>query len=558
MSASSFAVSPVSARERRRRFRHTVSASPAALVALLVLVVASVALVITHTSPTPPVARSAALQHAWSEPASWMVLSKLHITRSAVTPVDRRYEQLSFYDGARLVATVGIGYPGVVLDVTDLSRSKFTYGSNVAHDPRVLALLCVVFVLMTAVWPLWRVRNLDVVAAVSSVSAIVLFDRLTLDRMVVAVYPALIYLALRCGWRALGPGRSPAPSVPIYNALTKRWRFDQRRRALRLMLAAAALIVAMVGLSSLHVVDVGYAVMEGATAIGHGLLPYGHIPDVLHGDTYPLGSYLLYVPFAALSPVHSQWDDADFTLVVAVVAAGLCAWALARRRASAASSGIDIGPQSRELAGLRTAIAWLTFPPLLVTVSTGSTDVVLAAVLLAAVLLWRRPSASTAILAAGGWVKLVPLVLLPLWLAPLRGRALARALAAIAGVSAPLIALLLALSGPAGISRMVDGMGYQFTRRSPDVLWTLLGSVPLQQLAQAATLALIAGAAVRLRRDPALASDSGRIAALCAAVLLGVQISANYWTYMYLAWIFPFLALSVLSGTAEESRSVAR
>jgi hypothetical protein len=376
--------------------------------------------------------------------------------------------------------------------------------------------------------------------------------------MVIAAYPALIYLAVRCAWRALGRARPAAPSIPAYDALTTRWTQVQRRRALRLTLAACALIVAMVGLSSLHVIDVGYAVMEGATAITHGLLPYGHVPDVLHGDTYPFGSYLLYVPFAWLSPVQSQWDDADFALVVAVIAALLCAWGITRSSRSDRNQASDHVASARQLDGLRAGIAWLTFPPLLVTVSAGNTDVVLAAALLGALILWRRPTASTALLVLGGWLKLVPLALLPLRLAPLRGKALGQALAATAAVSAPLIALLLALGGPGGVTRMIEGVGYQFSRSSPHVLWTLVGSVPFQQLAQAATLALIAGGAVRLRRDPTLAHSTSRVAALFAAVLLGLQISANYWSYMYLVWIFPFLAFSVLAADARDSPSPLR
>ena len=110
------------------------------------------------------------------------------------------------------------------------------------------------------------------------------------------------------------------------------------------------------------VLDVGYAVMEGATDLVHGVLPYGHIADVLHGDTYPIGSYLLYAPFAPFWPVHTVWDDANVTLVVAVVAAlgvASTAW-----RISSPSGGSTTGP--------RMAIAALTFPPLLVTVSTGT------------------------------------------------------------------------------------------------------------------------------------------------------------------------------------------
>ena len=77
-------------------------------------------------------------------------------------------------------------------------------------------------------------------------------------------------------------------------------------------------------------------------------------------------------------------------------------------------------PESEERA-LRLALAWLSFLPLLMTGSTGTTDVVLALLLLAAVLTWRRPAATTALIAAAGWFKLAPFALLPLWLAPRRG-----------------------------------------------------------------------------------------------------------------------------------------
>ncbi len=91
-------------------------------------------------------------------------------------------------------------------------------------------------------------------------------------------------------------------------------------------------------------------------------------------------------------------------------------------------------------------------------------------------------------------------------------------------------------------------MAFQFTRTSPHTLWALVGSVPLQQLAEAATLALVAGAAVRLRRDGRVAEDRARVAALAAAILLGAQISASYWNYMYLVWALPFLVPALLTS----------
>jgi hypothetical protein len=448
--------------------------------------------------------------------------------------------------------TVALNRRAAVLDATNLTRQRYAYGSNIANDWRVLAMLSCVFVLMTAVSPLWRLRNLDVLVASSLVLSVVLLDRWMLDRMVLVSYPALAYLAVRCGWWALGTRREPAPSVPLYTRLTRKWTATQQVRILRLVAAALSLVVVMVGLTSLHVLDVGYAVMEGATLILHGVLPYGHIPDVLHGDTYPIGSYLLYVPAAWLSPVRSTWDDADLTLLVAVAAALATAAGLSHLAARPAPRG-DRRAAEAELDGLRAAIAWLAFPPLLVTVSTGTTDVVLAAALVGAVLLWRRPGWASALLAGAAWFKLAPAALLPLWLSRLRGRAAVRSVAAVLVVSCAMVVPLIALGGARGVSQMWHAVSFQFTRSSPHTLWSLFGSVPLQQLAQAATVAVIVAAAIRMRADRSLADDRGRIAAIAATVMIGLQISGNYWNYMYLVWLAPLLLLSIIALHPSEN-----
>jgi hypothetical protein len=531
---------------------------PALLAAAGTLVLAFAALVAIHTVPRLAVPRAIAVRHVLADPSAARMLAATHWQRSDVTPIDGHYEVLGFYRGSRLVATIGVRrFQGSVLveDETDLSRQRFAFGSNIANDVRVLAMLSVVFILMTAVWPLWRLRNLDVLVAASSVLSIVLFNRFMLDRMVLVSYPAMAYLAVRCAWWALGSRTGPAPAVPLYDRLTQSWTSSRQRRTLRLIASAAALVVVMVGLSSLHVLDVGYALMEGATAITHGLLPYGHIADVVHGDTYPIGSYLLYVPFAWLSPVHTQLDNADFTLAVAVGAALLAAWGVSRLVTAGVTSQGDRGT-----AGLRMAIAWMTFPPLLVTASAGTSDVVLAAMLVGALVLWRHPAGATAVLASSAWFKLAPVALLPMWLARLRGRALLRATVAIAVISAIMLGALLALGGVDAPGRMLSAISFQFTRASSHTLWALVGSVPLQQLTEAATLALIVGVAVRMRWDRRLADDRFRFAALSAAVLLGLQLSSNYWNYMYLVWILPFLVISLLEarGSNPETPSELR
>jgi Glycosyltransferase family 87 len=497
-------------------------------------------LVLTHASPRPAASRAAALHLILGDPGLRRMLTRDHWQRAAVTPVDGHYEEVGFYRGARMVATVTVGRTsrGLFADATDLAHQKYAYGSNIGNDPRVLGGLAVVFILMTAVWPLWRLRNLDSLVAAGTALSVILLNHWTLSLLVLVSYPAMIYLALRCTWQALAPPGSRLPATPLYDHVTRRWSPESRLRVLRLMVAALALITFMVGVTSLHVIDVGYAVMEGATGLVHGVLPYGHIPDILHGDTYPLASYLLYVPFAALWPVHTAWDNADATLFLAVAAAGLAAWSVWRLAGRSTSS----------TGGLRAAIAVLAFPPLLVTVSTGTTDVVLAAMLIGVLVLWRRPTWASVALSGAAWFKAAPALLLPLLLVRLRGRDLRRGLVGLTAVSAALLGVLLVLGGPRAPGRMLGAIAFQFERASPHTLWAFVGSVPLQQLAEAMTLALVAGAALKLRRDPSLAADRTRLAGLLCAVLLGVQIAASYWNYMYLVWALPFLVVALFTA----------
>ena len=55
--------------------------------------------------------------------------------------------------------------------------------------------------------------------------------------------------------------------------------------------------------------DVAFAALAGATDLVHGVVPYGHIPGfILHGDTYPLLTYAVYVPAAAVMPVTDLFE----------------------------------------------------------------------------------------------------------------------------------------------------------------------------------------------------------------------------------------------------------
>jgi hypothetical protein len=160
-------------------------------------------------------------------------------------------------------------------------------------------------------------------------------------------------------------------------------------------------------------------------------------------------------------------------------------------------------------------------------------------------------------LAIAGWFKLAPFALLPACLAPLRGRRMVVALAVVGAVSAPLVALLVILGGAGGLSDMAHAVAYQFSRGAQQSIWGALGISGLEPLGQACVLGLLAAIVVKLRQKPELALDRARIAALAAAILIGLQLAADYWAFLYLVWIVPALCVSLLADPRATEREVA-
>jgi hypothetical protein len=229
--------------------------------------------------------------------------------------------------------------------------------------------------------------------------------------------------------------------------------------------------------------------------------------------------------------VRDAFDDTSSAVLVAFAAALVVAVALRR-------------------SGPRTVLAWLCFPPLAVAVASGTNDLLLAAALAIALAVAARGGRAAFALAAGAWIKLAPLALLPLWLARTSGRPLLRALTAIAGLSAALCAWLLVLDGPAGIGHMLHAMSFQLERGTLQSAWTLLGLGAAQQVAQAATIALVAWAGLNARR---IATDPARLAALSGAILAALQLSASNWSYLYVVWLFPCAAVALIADRTAVS-----
>ena len=525
------------------------------IVGILAAVVTGGLLTARHHTARLIVPPQVAIHAAMHAPEASQVLPHVHWDRVAVTPIDSQLEHVSFLSHGQLVAEAAIDPGGrAVSEKADTMPTP--YGNWVAYEPVVLIGLSLLFVLMGAVTPWRRLRNLDVIAALAFLPAVLLFQHRYLSASMLAAAPPMIYLLLRCGLVAFGPESRAEPARPLLSALTPGLDPARRVKWLRWLFVVAAIVFVMVGVGSPDAVDVLYAAMEGATRLIHGVLPYGHLPPgVIHGDTYPILTYLLYTPLALVAPVNTTWDSVTGGLALAVLAALVAAAAVFLTVSGRNRRGSRRPPEVEE-AGLRAALAWLAFPPLLITVSTGTTVPLLAAMLAFAVLVWRRPALCSALLAAAGWFKFAPFVLVPVRLAPLRGRRLIYALASIAVVSLPLLGLLVALGGTGGPAAMVHSMSYQFTRGSMQSVWGALGIPGAQPFGQGCVLGLIAASVVWLRRHPHHAADRRRMAALSAAILIGLQLSADYWAFLYLAWAMPLIGCSVLADPAPQTHAV--
>jgi hypothetical protein len=447
-----------------------------------------------------------------------------------VIPIDRDFVKVTWLRDGRATATVGVTRDGA-LKAPVTYRKIAGYGAPLAHGLLLLGALTALFLLATLRGPLRRRRTLDALVLAAVVVPTVLIDRglLALGEGVAAVL--IGYLIVRGTQLAVqGPVTDEDRDAPVLlERIAARVALPGFARQVGLLLLFVTVLVTV---TSTGVVDVAYANMEGATVLLTGQLPYGNMPaDVIHGDTYGLPIYAIYAPFAAIWPVHTDWDDAIGALVLGAGAAVLCALGMAR------AAGGRRWPA---------AIAILALPASLMTFSSGTNDVLIAAALIWAFAWWSRPAASSALLAVAGLAKVAPLVLLPLWLARLRGAALARAVLACAAAGMVVLAGLVALGGPHGPADMVHAMSFQLDRRSMMSVWTTLGIEPLQPLMLGVAPALALGGATLVWLDRSVAADPRRVAGLVAATLGALQLAANHWAPLYLVWLAPPAMVALL------------
>jgi hypothetical protein len=449
-------------------------------------------------------------------PGRWQVSCYSKGRRKEIAQVlvdDRTGAVLEAWTGPQVAWTMARGYEGA-------------FGRKV-NAPYIWIPMLIAFVVpfLDPRRPL-RWLHLDVLVLAGFSVSLAYFNAAEVETSVPLVYPLLLYLLVRMltvGLRRNRPAPAPRLLVP----------------ATWLAVALVFLIGFRVGLNitSSNVIDVGYSGVIGADKLADGDPLYGGWPkDNEHGDTYGPFAYVAYLPFEQALPWSGVWDDlpAAHGAAIAFDLLTLLGLFVLGRRVGGQDLGVVL------------AYAWAAFPFTLYALNTNSNDALAALLVVLALLVATSAPARGAAAAFAGMAKFAPAALAPV-LATYRlpgrpWREQAYRLLLFAGAFV-LVTAGLMIAGVDDLRLFWDRtIGFQADRDAPFSIWGLWDLHGLQRVVQAAGVILALALAVVPRRQ-----DLAGLAALCAAVLIGLQLGVGYWFYLYLVWFFPLVMLAVLA-----------
>jgi hypothetical protein len=413
------------------------------------------------------------------------------------------------WTGYKVAWTMARGYPGA-------------FGRKV-NSPWIWGSLCLLFLAPFVKWrrPL-SVRNLDLLVLLAFTVSLAFFNDAQIGVSVPLVYPLLLYLLVRMLWAGIrGGGRS----LGLHLNVPVAW----------LAVGVIFLMGFRIGLNvtDANVIDVGYAGVIGADKLIKGDRLYGEFPkDNQHGDTYGPVDYMAYVPFEQAMPWHGTWDKLPSAHGASIAFDVLCCLLL-----------FLLGRQVRgpDL-GIALAYAWAAYPFTLYVLNTDSNDALPPLFILAAILVAANVAARGTFTALAGMTKFAPLALAPV-LAMHRPRRLITFLIAFLAtvliVCAPLV-----LNGEDLGTVWDRTIGFQSQRGSPFSVWGYPGGLgaSAQHVWQAFAALLAVGLAFVPRRR-----DTAGLAALCAAIIIALQLGVTHWFYLYIVWFFPLVMLALLA-----------
>jgi hypothetical protein len=459
---------------------------------------------------------------------------------TAYTKGAGRWQVSFFRDGDEVVQVQLDDRSGAVLEQWSGEQVAWTMARGYAgafgrklNAPYVWIPLCVLFLVpfVDVRRPL-RLLHLDLLVLLGFGVSHWFFNRGEIGVSAPLAYPVLLYLLVRLLLAAFRPRRSAGSLVP--------------HAPLMLLVVGLVFLTAFrVGLNvaDSNVIDVGYAGVIGADRIADGRQLYGDgfSDDVERGDTYGPVTYLLYVPFEQALPWSGRWDDlpAAHGAAIAFDLLALGGLLLLGRRMRPGRDGTALG--------VALAYAWSAYPYTAFTLESNSNDTLVAVAcigaLLAATIARDRASAAVGALAVGlgAASKFVTAALAPLFAR--------RSPLVFAGALALVVALVVVPFIPdGGVRELYDRtIGYQASRPSPFSVWGQVDSLGwLQDVTKVAAGALALLAAFFPRR-PSLRQT----AAMGAAILIAVQLTATHWFYLYVVWFVPFVFVALFAAHAR-------
>jgi Glycosyltransferase family 87 len=371
----------------------------------------------------------------------------------------------------------------------------------------------------------FRLLHLDLAVLLAFGISHIWFNRGEIGVSVPLAYPVLGYLLVRmlvAGFRRTRERDEPlVPHIPLA------W----------LAIALLFLVGFRIGLNitESNVIDVGYAGVIGADRIvdGDPLYEGGFADSNAHGDTYGPFNYLAYVPFEQALSWTGLWDDlwaAHAAAIAFDLLTLLGLWVLGRKLRG-------------DALGIALAYAWAAFPYTLFSLNTNANDTLVAMLVVWALVALRSPPLRGALVGLAAAAKFAPLALAPLLAGagPRRWRGAAVFTLALLAALALTFAPFLPDGGPREVYDRT--IGYQAGRDSPFSVWGLepsLGWLHTPVKVAAVALALLVAFVPRHK-------DTRQVAALGAAVLIGLQLAVEHWFYLYVVWFAPLVLAALFT-----------
>jgi hypothetical protein len=264
------------------------------------------------------------------------------------------------------------------------------------------------------------------------------------------------------------------------------------------------------------------------------------------GDTYGPVNYYAYVPAVAIFGWSGTWDDlpAAHAAAIAFDILTLLGLVLLGRRIRGPTLGVVLG------------FAWAAYPFSLWSLASDTNDTLVGLMVLAALLVLGSAPARGALSAAAGLTKFAPLALAPLFWRGTGSRLPGKrsTLLFVLGFAGFIVLAFLPVILDGGLHTFwQDTISYQANRNTPFTVWGLWGGARWEQhLLEGA----VVGLAIMLAFVP---RNRGvvEVAALAGALIIALQMVANYWLFSYIVWFFPAVVVGVFGFYPSRQAALA-